>query len=98
MILRQFLHTDPVVAASYIVGCGGKSACMVIDPVDPPEEYIRRAADLGMEIRYVVDTHVHADHVSTGRELAAKTGARYVLHESVSAKFEFEAVAHGTRL
>ena len=39
MILRQFLHTDPVIAASYIVGCGGKSAGVVIDPVEesPPK-------------------------------------------------------------
>ena len=56
MILRQFLHTEPVVAASYIVGCGGKSACVVIDPVHAPELYLRAAADLGMTIRYVIDT------------------------------------------
>lgn len=66
MILRQFLHTDPVIAASYIVGCGGKSACAVVDPVAPPEHYLRSAAELGMAIHYVIDTHVHADHLSTG--------------------------------
>lgn len=32
MILRQFLHTEPV-AASYLLGCGGKSAGAVVDPV-----------------------------------------------------------------
>ena len=32
MILRQFLHTDPV-AASYLFGCGGKAAAAVVDPV-----------------------------------------------------------------
>ena len=85
MILRQFLHTEPAVAASYIVGCGGKSACVVVDPVDTPEQYMQAAADLGMTIRYVVDTHVHADHLSTGRELAARAGAPYLLHESVKA-------------
>ena len=98
MILRQFLHTDPVIAASYIVGCGGKSACIVVDPVDPPEVYAHRAADLGMSIRYVVDTHVHADHLSTGRALAARAGAPYLLHESVQAQFDFERVADGARL
>ena len=75
MILRQFLHTEPVVAVSYLVGCGGKSSCVVIDPVDTPEHYLRAAADLGMGIRYVVDTHVHADHLSTGRALAELAGA-----------------------
>lgn len=71
MILRQFLHTEPVVAVSYLVGCGGKSPCVVVDPVDGPEHSLRAAADLGMGIRYVVDTHVHADHLSSGRALTA---------------------------
>jgi len=95
VILRQFLHTDPVVAASYIIGCGGKSACVIVDPVDAPEQYIRAATDLGMTIRYIVDTHVHADHLSSARALAARTDAPYLLHESVMADFEFKAVADG---
>jgi hypothetical protein len=44
VILRQLLHTDPVIAASYVVGCGGKSACVVIDPVDAPERYLEVGA------------------------------------------------------
>jgi hydroxyacylglutathione hydrolase len=98
MILRQFLHTEPAVAASYIVGCGGKSACVVVDPVHPAEQYMQAAADLGMTIRYVVDTHVHADHLSTGRALAALTRAPYILHESVNAGFEYSPVTDGARL
>jgi hydroxyacylglutathione hydrolase len=98
MILRQFLHTDPVIAASYIVGCGGTSACVVVDPVDGPERYVRAAERLGMTIRYVVDTHVHADHLSTGPALAASIGAPYLLHESVSADIDFERVADGRRI
>lgn len=97
MILRQFLHTEPAIALSYLIGCGGKSACVIVDPVDPPGHYRREAAALGMEIRYVVDTHVHADHRSTGRALAALVGAPYLLHESVNTAFDFEAVADGAR-
>ncbi len=98
MILRQFLHTEPVVAASYLLGCGGTAACVVVDPVDPPKRYRGVAADLGMAIRYVVDTHVHADHLSTGRALAGAAGAPYLLHESVNADFGFQPVADGARL
>ncbi|HWG35485.1 MAG TPA: MBL fold metallo-hydrolase [Gemmatimonadaceae bacterium] len=98
MIVRQYLHTDPVVAASYVVGCGGKSACIVVDPVDLPDTYLRRAADLGMQIRFVVDTHVHADHVSMGRDLATAAGVSYLLHESVRAHYDFEPVADGARV
>jgi glyoxylase-like metal-dependent hydrolase (beta-lactamase superfamily II) len=98
MILRQFLHVDPVIAASYIVGCGGRGTCVVVDPVDEPEVYVRRASELGMAIRFVVDTHVHADHLSTGRSLAAAVDAPYLLHESVHADFDFEEVADGAHL
>ncbi len=46
-----------------------------------------------MQIRYVIDTHVHADHVSGGRRLAQATGAEYVLHASAAARFPFRGVA-----
>ena len=98
MILRQFLHTDPVIAASYLVGCAGKSACIVVDPVDEPSRYVRAAQEFGMAVRYVVDTHVHADHLSTGRALAAQIGAPYALHESVDAHFDFERIGNGAKL
>lgn len=98
MILRQFLHTEPVVAASYLVGCGGKSAAIVVDPVEGADAYMRRASELGMSIRYVVDTHVHADHLSSGRALAALAGAPYLLHESVQAQFDFARVSDGSRI
>ena len=98
MILRQFLHTDPVVAASYIVGCGGKGVGAVIDPVDTPEHYLGAAEQLGMKIRYVIDTHVHADHISTGRVLAQAADAAYVLHADSGAHYEFHGVRDGDRL
>jgi len=82
MIFRQFLHFDPV-AASYLLGCGGHAVCAVVDPLGDIDAYVRAAADNRMQIRYVIDTHVHADHISAGRALAARVGADYVLHESV---------------
>ena len=66
MILRQFLHSDPV-AASYLFGCGGKAIGAVVDPVGDVSPYLRAAEDTGMRIRYVIDTHLHADHMSAGR-------------------------------
>jgi glyoxylase-like metal-dependent hydrolase (beta-lactamase superfamily II) len=68
MILRQFLHTDPV-AASYVFGCGGKAAGAVVDPLGNVAPYLRIAEETGMRILYVIDTHLHADHLSSGREL-----------------------------
>ena len=63
MILRQFLHTEPV-AASYVFGCGGKAVGAVVDPLGDVASYLHKAEQTGMRIRYVIDTHLHADHVS----------------------------------
>jgi hydroxyacylglutathione hydrolase len=94
MILRQFLHTAPV-AVSYLFGCGGKSAAAVVDPVGDISVYVKAAAEAGMRILYVIDTHLHADHESAARALAAATGAEYVLYRDAHVGFSFNGVADG---
>jgi glyoxylase-like metal-dependent hydrolase (beta-lactamase superfamily II) len=94
MILRQFLHTDPV-AASYLLGCGGKAAGAVVDPVGDVRPYLQAAEATGLRILYVVDTHIHADHISVGRSLAEAAGAEYVLFKGAAADFPFRAVRDG---
>jgi glyoxylase-like metal-dependent hydrolase (beta-lactamase superfamily II) len=95
MILRQFLHTEPVIAASYLFGCTGHAAGAVVDPVGDPERYLEAAAAAGLRLRYVIDSHVHADHLSPGRALAAAAGAEYVVHASAGVQFPFRAVEDG---
>ena len=51
-----------------------------------------------MVIRYVVDTHVHADHISSGRALAEAAGAEYVLHADAGASYAYRGVHDGERL
>ena len=94
MILRQFLHTDPV-AASYVFGCGGKAVGAVVDPLGDMASYLHTAEQTGMRIRYVIDTHLHADHVSAGRELAKAAGAEYVLFAGANVNFPFHKVRDG---
>ena len=91
MIMRQFLHSDPV-AISYLFGCGGKSAAAVVDPVGEIEPYLAAAHATSMRILYVVDTHVHADHVSSGRQLADAAGAKYVLFAAAEVARPFHGV------
>lgn len=97
MILRQFLHDAPV-GASYLFGCGGKGIAAIVDPIAEPDIYIRAAAAGGMRIAFVVDTHIHADHVSTGRLLARTAGADYVLFADAPVSQPFMGVRDGDEL
>jgi hydroxyacylglutathione hydrolase len=74
MIFRQFLN-ESISAASYLIGCIQSGECAVVDPGLPPEEYLMAAADRGLRITAIIETHFHADYFSTGRALAALTGA-----------------------
>jgi glyoxylase-like metal-dependent hydrolase (beta-lactamase superfamily II) len=94
MILRSFLHTDPV-AISYLFGCGGKASAAVVDPIGDIASYLSAAEATGMRIRHVIDTHLHADHRSAGRELAKAASAEYVLFAGAAANFPFRGVRDG---
>ena len=96
MIFRQFLHTSPI-GASYLFGCGGRAQCVVVDPVDDIAPYEQASRETGMRIVYVIDTHVHADHLSGARALADAVGAKYLVHESVESQ-ENAALADGQEL
>lgn len=51
----------------------------VVDPRRDVDLYLHEAAERGLRISHVVETHLHNDYVSGGRELAALTGARHVI-------------------
>ena len=63
---------------SYVVGVPGNN-CVIIDPTRFPRPYLDLAAEHGMTVTHVVDTHVHADHISGGPALAAELGVEYHL-------------------
>jgi hydroxyacylglutathione hydrolase len=76
---------------SYLFGCSGEGKAMAVDVVAGDEDwYTEQAKERNVEITHVIDTHVHADHYSGGKALAASIGAKYCLHESADLKFPFE--------
>lgn len=93
MFFRQLATREATL--SYLFGCGSCHAAVAVDPVLGDEEwFLAEAAKQDVEITHVIDTHVHADHYSGGRALAAQAGARYCLHESNGGRvrFPFEAL------
>src|SRR5687767_2535649 len=98
MIFRPFHYFDTGCAA-YVFGCGSVGQCAVVDPQERDvEAYLAFAASKRMSITHVFETHLHADHRSGGRALAARAGARYCLHRSAAVAFPFEAVEGGQRI
>jgi glyoxylase-like metal-dependent hydrolase (beta-lactamase superfamily II) len=92
MIFKPFYYFDTGCAA-YVFGCGTLGLCAVVDPQERDvDSYADFAAAKGMRITHVIDTHLHADHRSGGRELAAKVGAKYCLHRSADVAFPFETL------
>ncbi len=72
MFFRQFLHEERA-CLSYLIGCPTKGVCAVVDPQGPAERYIHEVSQHGMTISHILETHIHADHISGAQELHAQT-------------------------
>lgn len=73
---------------SYVIGCEETCAAALIDPeLSQIDRYITLAARDGLRIRYLVDTHTHADHFSATQQLARQLGVPVVMHSASPAPF-----------
>lgn len=98
MFFRQLLN-DTTACASYLFGCKTHPKFAVVDPhIDLVDDYIAIADQQGAPIVAVLDTHVHADHVSGLPELARRTGAVPYLPEGSGVTFEHVPLADGEKL
>lgn len=95
MYFKQF-YLNCLAHASYLIGSEGEAA--VVDPQRDVDQYIDDAAAQNLKIRYIIETHLHADFVSGHRELAARTGAEIVFGEKAGATFPHRAVKDGDEL
>jgi len=89
MYFKQF-YLGCLAHASYLIGSNGEAA--VVDPQRDVDQYIDEARTNGLQIKYVIETHLHADFVSGHRELAARTGAEIVFGAEANATFTHKAV------
>ncbi|MBS0584025.1 MAG: MBL fold metallo-hydrolase [Proteobacteria bacterium] len=73
---------------SYLLGCSETCAAVVIDPeISQLDRYLGLAARDGLRIRYLIDTHTHADHFSGTRQLGRQLGVPVVMHRDSPASF-----------
>ncbi len=79
MILKK-LAVGPLAANCYIVGSESNKEGMIIDPGDEAEVILRKVKDLGLEVRSIVLTHGHMDHIGALKEVKEATGAEVAIH------------------
>ncbi len=92
MHFKQF-YVGCLAHASYLIGDGGEAA--VVDPARDIQMYLDEAEAHGLTIRWILETHLHADFVSGHRELAARTGATIAIGARAEAAYPHRALQEG---
>ncbi|MDQ3072998.1 MAG: MBL fold metallo-hydrolase, partial [Bacteroidota bacterium] len=78
MLIHQF-EAKGLSHYSYAVGCKDEGEVAIIDPKRDIKTYIEFAAENRLKIKYILETHIHADYASGAKELAEKTDAELLL-------------------
>lgn len=92
MVVEQ-LYTKCLSEAAYFIASNGEAA--VVDPLRDVDEYIRKAEEMGVKIKYIFETHFHADFVSGHLELSQRTGAPIIYGPNTETKFDVHVAADG---
>src|SRR6476646_4563037 len=95
MYFKQF-YLGCLAHASYLIGSDGEA--VVVDPQRDVDQYIEEAKAQGLKIKFVIETHLHADFVSGHRELASRTGAEIIFGQKAGVSFPHRAVRDGDAL
>lgn len=90
------IYTGCLAQGAYYIESEGEAA--VIDPLREVEPYIQKAERNGAKIKYVLETHFHADFVSGHIDLAGKTGAKIVYGPNAQPSFDFYSAKDGEEL
>jgi hydroxyacylglutathione hydrolase len=81
MLIEQMLVGNMAVFC-YIVACEKEKEGLIIDPAGDEQYILSKVNELGISVKYVVNTHAHADHTCGNSIILARTGAPLVMHEA----------------
>jgi hydroxyacylglutathione hydrolase len=79
-VIVEVLVVGIIQTNCYIVGCEETKAAAIIDPGDEAELILDKVKELGLEVKYILNTHAHFDHVGGNADLVAATGAPLAIH------------------
>lgn len=71
-----------MVVFCYLVSCPKTKEALIIDPAGNEEELAKKIKEKGLNLRYIVNTHGHADHTGGNAKMKTLTGAEIVMHEA----------------
>ncbi len=97
MRIEQY-YLECLSQASYLIADDASGLAAVVDPRRDVEEYLADAAESGLRIAYVIETHFHADFLSGHLELAAATGAEIIFGDAAAPGFPARLVHDGERI
>ena len=91
----QQIKVEGLACFSYIIGCPQDGRAFVVDPKRDVDDYVSIADKNGLAITGIIDTHVHADHISGAHELRVRTGADIYIHEKAGVDYEHKPLHDG---
>src|ERR1700733_6060503 len=97
MIFTQH-YLDCLSQGSYLIGDESTGRAVVVDPRRDVDVYLTEAAEHGLQIERVIETHIHADFLTGHLELAAATGAQISYSEEADLAFPVEPLRDGQRI
>jgi hydroxyacylglutathione hydrolase len=97
VLFRQFVDDD-LGCASYLIGDPTSGEAFVVDPAYAIEQYVDAAAEDGVSIVRVLETHTHADHVSGHGRFALEHGVPISVHPIAEPEFPFDPLEDGQML